>query len=468
MMLMSLPMVMGSNEYFVENLDGNILYVGGTGPGNYTTIQGAVDAADGGDTIYVYNGIYHEMVVIDKSLNLLGEDKTSTIIDGQKGEILKDDVILVTADRVNISGFTITNSSVGCSYDAGIALKSADNCVITDNIFKENDWGMEIRKSHHNTINNNIISSGSSGIHLCFSDNNLVSDCELRGVSVYDSRGNTIISNTFTEGGLEIYTSPHGTKNHNTIIENTVNGKPLIYLENETDKIVEDAGQVILINCEDVTIRNLDLSHTSTGIQVRHSRNITINENILSYNAHGISVVESQYVTIEDNIINDNRGAGVGIYHTFVEKNEILNNTIINNGKGIYIWNCLSGETIIKNNEISSNENGLEICSMSCVISWNNICDNSEYGIEITSSGGNMIYANNLEDNNVHAYFEYFRERGTNKWNLGDIGNYWDDWSGTGPKVIWGRQQGLWLPWTIPWVNFDWNPASEPYDIGGE
>ena len=39
MMLMSLPAVMGSNEYFVENLDGNILYVGGNGPGNYTNIQ---------------------------------------------------------------------------------------------------------------------------------------------------------------------------------------------------------------------------------------------------------------------------------------------------------------------------------------------------------------------------------------------------------------------------------------------
>jgi hypothetical protein len=39
MALMSLPAVMGSNEYFVENLDGNILYVGGNGPGNYTTIQ---------------------------------------------------------------------------------------------------------------------------------------------------------------------------------------------------------------------------------------------------------------------------------------------------------------------------------------------------------------------------------------------------------------------------------------------
>ncbi|MCD4664488.1 MAG: right-handed parallel beta-helix repeat-containing protein, partial [Bacteroidales bacterium] len=467
--------VMGSNEYFVETLDGNTLHVGGNGPGNYTTIQDAVDASIGGDTIYVYNGIYHEMVVIDKSLNLLGEDRTLTIIDGQKGEFLKDDVILVTADRVNISGFTITNSSVGCSYDAGIALKSADNCVITDNIFKENDWGMEIRKSHHNTINNNIISSCSGGIHLCFSDNNLVSDCtieqgELRGVSVYDSRGNTIISNTFTECGIEIYTSPHGTKNHNTIIENTVNGKPLAYLENEADKIIEDAGQVILINCEDVTIRNLDLSHTSTGIQVRHSRNITINENVLSYNAHGISVVESQYVTIEDNIINDNRGAGVGIYHTFAEKNEILNNIIINNGKGIYIWNCLSGETIIKNNEVSNNEGGLEICSRSCIISRNNICENSEYGVEIQLSGGKLIYENNFEQNGANAYFEYHREIGVNRWSLSGEGNYWADWDGTGPYVIRGKLIVILIgPGIgIPWLNFDWHPASEPYDIGGK
>ncbi|MEE9340745.1 MAG: hypothetical protein V3V21_03685, partial [Thermoplasmata archaeon] len=36
------------------------LYVGGAGPGNYTTIQGAIDNATPGDSVYVYGGTYYE------------------------------------------------------------------------------------------------------------------------------------------------------------------------------------------------------------------------------------------------------------------------------------------------------------------------------------------------------------------------------------------------------------------------
>jgi len=40
--------------------------------------------------------------------------------------------------------------------------------------------------------------------------------------------------------------------------------------------------------------------------------------------------------------------------------------------------------------------------------------------------------------------------------------NYWDKWIGFGPKLIFGR---IGLNGLIPWVNFDWHPAEEPYDI---
>jgi hypothetical protein len=34
---------------------GKWLYVGGSGPGNYTTIQGAINAAKSSDTVFVYS-----------------------------------------------------------------------------------------------------------------------------------------------------------------------------------------------------------------------------------------------------------------------------------------------------------------------------------------------------------------------------------------------------------------------------
>ena len=39
--------------------NGKTLYVGGSGPGNYTKIQDAINNAIDGDTIYVYSGTYN-------------------------------------------------------------------------------------------------------------------------------------------------------------------------------------------------------------------------------------------------------------------------------------------------------------------------------------------------------------------------------------------------------------------------
>ena len=57
---------------------------------DYDNIQDAVDHANNGDTIFVYSGTYYENVIIDVSIDLIGEDKETTIVDGS-GE---DDVFL--------------------------------------------------------------------------------------------------------------------------------------------------------------------------------------------------------------------------------------------------------------------------------------------------------------------------------------------------------------------------------------
>ena len=104
-----------------------------------------------------------------------------------------------------------------------------------------------------------------------------------------------------------------------------------------------------------------------------------------------------------------------------------------------------------------------------------------------------LLPKNNFINNSVHATFvtNPFRPIGIphlyidggkkieddnlrNRWN----NNYWDDWNGDGPKLIQGKigympsiSPGQIVPpqssfiGLLPFYNFDWNPAKEPYDI---
>ncbi|MCD6481001.1 MAG: hypothetical protein J7L31_01850, partial [Thermoplasmata archaeon] len=77
-----------TNNFHIEKRDiltndgGNILYVGGSGPENYSKIQNAIDNASDGDTVFVYDDSspYYENIVINKSINLVGENKDTTVI----------------------------------------------------------------------------------------------------------------------------------------------------------------------------------------------------------------------------------------------------------------------------------------------------------------------------------------------------------------------------------------------------
>ncbi|UCE38360.1 MAG: hypothetical protein JSW00_03745 [Thermoplasmata archaeon] len=116
---LSLTMLLGLIVIIIEIpniVEGpKIIYVDdepGEGPGNpkenFTSIQEAIDNASEGDTIYVYNGTYYENVVVNKSIDLVGENKSRTIIDGQKNA-----ATLLIRDTIDVSvnNFSIHNGS---------------------------------------------------------------------------------------------------------------------------------------------------------------------------------------------------------------------------------------------------------------------------------------------------------------------------------------------------------------------
>jgi parallel beta-helix repeat protein len=140
---------------------GNILFVGGSGSHNYSSIQNAINDAVLGDTVFVLDesSPYKENITINKSINLKGEDKNTTIIEGND-----DDIIIINSNFVSISGFTIKEGRYA------IRLISSQGSFITDNIVEENSLeGIYLANSSYNTISNNIVQNNNFGIGLHWS-----------------------------------------------------------------------------------------------------------------------------------------------------------------------------------------------------------------------------------------------------------------------------------------------------------
>jgi len=211
------------------NIDKSILYVGGPGAGNYTSIQDAINDASNGDTVFVFDNSspYYENIVVDKTINLIGENRKTTVIDG--GGF--GNVVDITVDLVNISGFTIQNSG-GESDNGGIRIGSDFNTISDNNISSNNMDGIIFDVSNDNTISDNYINlNGDDAIVLYDSNRNIISnniisfndDCGI--IIYYPSEDNIISSNTIrsnNEDGLYV----NATNNyiyHNNFIHNLRN-----------------------------------------------------------------------------------------------------------------------------------------------------------------------------------------------------------------------------------------------------
>jgi len=229
----------------VYSTDNNCFYVGGTGNGNYSTIQNAIDIASSGDTVYVYPGIYYETINIKKTLNLVGENKLTTIIDGGNGY---QTIIEISADFTEVSGFTIQNAKAD-----GIGISGSDFNIIKNNIIKNTGSGIHIsinitdydtyeseNSSNNNISENQIFDIKQQGIHLYKSHynkifSNTIDQCGVNGIFLSLSNNNRINGNSITESnqtGIMLASS-----SKNIILENTIETAPRGIYEYSADSI---------------------------------------------------------------------------------------------------------------------------------------------------------------------------------------------------------------------------------------
>ena len=380
----------------------------GWGFDHFDMIQDGIDAVKEHGTIFVNNGTYHEKVIINKTINLTGENRNTTTINGSGNDYTID----LSADMVNITRFTIKNV-----YNSNIRLKNASYCTITINTITTYNGGYGIfleDPSNNITISGNILTNNSFAILTFGSSNQKIFNNSIfnnfYGVCLFDSNENTIHKNTFlnSHGNLLSYgkkntitdnmfegnginmfaeTLPDTIEhmNSHTIENNTVNGKPLRYYKNVNNiTIPSNTGQIIIANCTQVVMQNLTITDTDIAIQVGYSEGIIIKENLLTnLSFFGLILFSS---------IN----------------NTIAENTIINaSGGGIIIF-LSSDNNSITNNEIKGND----------------------IGLYLGMSNSNRIYHNNFINNTISAWEDM---GDSNQWDSGypSGGNYWSDHNGS-------------------------------------
>ena len=250
-------------------LDGNTLYVGGNGPNNYTRIQDALDNASPSDTVYVFNGTYKEHIVITTSIFLIGENKYTTIIDGNNS----GSTIRIHWWNVHIQGFTIQNSGNQGDRDAGIRLGgytyTPKKCSIKDNIFRDNCDAIWICDASDSIISDNIISNNrhagiysNSALNHNNISNNYIENNSNQGIFLFSSKYNRIFDNIINQhnGGIVLQES-YGNQIYDNIISNASTG---ILITNSDNELF---GNTIINNDLGIhlfpLVRNIKIYHNS-------------------------------------------------------------------------------------------------------------------------------------------------------------------------------------------------------------
>ncbi len=365
-----------------------------TGVG-YFTIQSAIDDPQTleGQSIFIDMGVYHENVVVNKTVALIGNGVDNTTIDADGSGT----VVTVDADNVTIQGFTIQRSGLQFppyGSDYGLLLDHCSNCTIRDNRLVQNRVGIYLFFSEGNILERNVVESNSAnGICLWYSGGNRL-------------RGNSMSANKYNFG---VFGDTFATLNNVVDISNIVDRKPIRFIIDRTNDVLDEtvgASTIYLLNCVNITIKNQVFSSNSHGVFCYNVSDSTIS-NITAWKSEcGLSLQDSFNNRIYDMNCTDN---WVGILLQRSRENEVKHNFAIGGEKAISLYEA-------DNNAIEENT-----------------VAEAYFGIRVYSSSNNSFTHNNFIGNIEQANVVPLSYQ--NVWNSSLEGNFWNDYRGNDASI---------------------------------
>ena len=320
----------------------------GFGSEKFNVIQDAIDICGGSDTVYVNNGLYSEQLVIDKKVNIAGQNKDSTIIDSTDKE---GETVNIFSGSLTMNGFTI-KTKYSNKYDepyCSILGTSAHNCYIKNNLIKcENSNGV-------------IFLSGD------------ISDSSKNSNNIIDENIAYYIGSEFGE--------------NNIISGNTVESIGINYWS-EKNKIYDNI-----------------ISNGDSGISIELSDENEIYNNVYQNNDYAIFIMAAKNNNIHDNLIDNNECGILLDGFLYSTKNIITKNTISNNKIGIHLSGDSFFGTEVEDNTISKNNiSNNEEYGIYCPIESSS--SNKFYYNNFIDNGVNAL------DNNPNIWNHPFKSKG--------------------------------------------------------
>ena len=407
-------------------------------PGDYPTIQEAIDHASEGDTIRVAPGVYSGDITISwdkQGLSLLGSDKEKTILN-LNGSMKR---LWIDPDGVEISGFTIHGAIAPASY-----------AHISDNVIN----GSLFASTYDNgvTYENNIIHGD---LWVGGSENSVIEN-NITFLAVYDKGINNIIRNSI--GKLIVHKAPNNNFKDNNISDyiriygleleeyyvtmnssNLYRGRPTYILTDVNNLTIDStfypgAGFLAFINSKNISIRDRDLSNRS--LFFGHCADINIS-NTMFLNSLGIESIYSTNINVENCVFTNN---SCGIKMWISTNNTIINNTFQGCNQGIFL-----------------------LFNVYNVIISNNTFSNALFGVEYESTIDDIfLFFNNFIDNTINVAAHTYPGKKELYWDYGEgFGNFWSDYDGVDSD---GDGIGD-IPYIIDEENQDNYPLMTPIEL---
>jgi parallel beta-helix repeat protein len=321
------------------------------------------------------------------------------------------------ANRNDAIGNNVTGNG------GGIFISGSSNNTVEKNNATGNNVGVDVRSASGNMIIGNIMTGNNVGIEceMGSMDNNVsgnkIAGSKYIGIELESSSNNTLRNNAVTDSKQYSFGLLNGDMLNDVDKSNTIDGKPILYLVNRQNLIVDaetepSIAYLALVNSTNITIRNLEFKNNMQGIVLIQSKNCLIQNVTVINNLNGIQIHGSTYDGFGNNTIlgcnvTSNPAYGIEIssarYGNPLNNNTLLANVIANSYYGISIRDT-------DNNTVQDNS----------------IMNNSE-GIKLYTSN-NVVSHNNFVDNKIQADV-----RNVNFWDDGypSGGNYWSNYNGT-------------------------------------